>query len=102
MQRVGRAIDIILAVITIAGDLPKHAAGDAAFQIDPIAEKKITGELNAAADRMDLFGFERAQLIGEKQLQTARAGGKESLHDGSVMLLSRGKKKGNRIGCPFS
>ncbi len=101
-KRIGSAINIVFALVTTVCHLPQNPAGNAAFEIDPVGKKKITGELNAAADRMDLFGFERAQLIGEKQLQTARAGGKESLHDGSVMLLSRGKKKGNRIGCPFS
>src|SRR6266481_2489350 len=45
-QRVNGAVDIVFVVVTIVCHLPQNAAGDAAFEIDPVAEGESTAELD--------------------------------------------------------
>ena len=80
----GDAVNVVLAAVTSASHLPQNPAGDAAFEIGTLAQGKIAGELDAAADGVDLFGLERAQLIGKNQLEAARAGSKKLFHDSRV------------------
>ena len=101
-RRLGDAVNIGLARIAAARHLPKHPACQAAFEIDAIAEKKIAGELNTAADRVDLLGLEAPQFVGEQQFEPARTSGEEPVHENWLCYFLETKKKGNRIGCPFS
>src|SRR6266478_2505675 len=57
-QRVNSAIYIVFVAVTIGRYLPQNAAGDAAFEIDPVTEKEITAKLDSAADGVNLFRFE--------------------------------------------
>jgi hypothetical protein len=63
MRRSGESINIVFGSVSAARNLPQHAARQAAFEIDPVTEIKITGELHAAADGMYLLGAEPAQFI---------------------------------------
>jgi hypothetical protein len=57
---VGGAVNIVFVAVTAGGYMPQNAAGDAAFEIDPVAEEEIAPELDAAADGMNIFSFELA------------------------------------------
>src|SRR5262245_26520552 len=57
-QGVGGSIDVVFIAVRGAGHLPQNPARNAAFQIDLVGEPEITGELDAAADDMNLFRLE--------------------------------------------
>jgi hypothetical protein len=64
LKRVRGAVDIVLVLVSAAGHLPQDTAREAAFEIEPATEKNVADELHAAADRMNLLGFELAQFVG--------------------------------------
>src|ERR671924_222580 len=59
-RRESCAIDIVFVLIPVACDPPENPAGNAAFEIDPIAAQKVADKVNASADSMNLFRFELA------------------------------------------
>src|SRR5262245_405636 len=79
-QGVSGSIDIVFVAVTAGCRLPENAAGDPAFKIDPVGEPKITAELDATTHDINLFRVELLQLFGQKQLETAGTGSKESFH----------------------
>jgi hypothetical protein len=60
--------------------LPQNTAGDATFEINPVAEEEITAEADAAADGMNSFRLELMQLLSQKRLQAAGTGSKKIFH----------------------
>ena len=92
-RRLRDAVNIGLARVAAARHLPKYPARQAAFEIDAIAEKKIAGELNAAADRVDLLGLEAPQFVGEEQFEPARTSGEEPVHEIGYATFSKQKKR---------
>jgi hypothetical protein len=63
LGRSGESINIVFVSVRAPRNLPQNAARQAAFEINPVTERKIASELYAAADGMNLLGAEPEQFI---------------------------------------